>query len=169
MKEKLRSMTAIAVMGVILHISKEVIAFLPNIELVSLLTILFTLVFGRKVFGALGIFVLLQGISYGFGTWWLSYLYIWPLLAVLTYLFRWIKPAWGWALFSGLFGLAFGALCSLIYLFIASPTYAFSYFLSGIKFDLLHCGGNFLLAFLLFKRLKSVLEMIEKRLHSSNY
>lgn len=151
-------------MGVMLFVSKEVIAFLPNIELVSLLTILFTIVFGKKVFGALAVFVFLQGIYYGFGTWWISYLYVWPILVGLSYLFRRMKSVWGWAVLSALYGLSFGALCAIIYLFIASPTYAFAYFIAGIKFDLIHCAGNFIVLLLLFKPLRIVLEKVKTTL-----
>lgn len=151
-------------MGVLLFVSKEVIAFLPNIELVSLLIILFTLVFGKKVFGALAVFILLQGLYYGFGTWWFSYIYTWPVLVGLTYIFHKMKSILGWAVLSGLFGLSFGAFCALIYVFIATPTFAFHYFLAGIKFDLVHCGGNFIVLLLLFKPLKKVLEEIKQSL-----
>ena len=116
MKSRLISLCLMAMMGTLLVVSKEALAFLPNVELVSLLTILFTLVFGKRTVGALAVFLLLEGVLYGFGTWWVMYLYIWPLLALLTWLFRWMKHAWQWAIFSGLYGLAFGTLCSLFYL-----------------------------------------------------
>ena len=91
MKGRLTNLCLMAMMGTVLVVSKEVLAFLPNVELVSLLTILFTLVFGKRVVGALGVFLLLEGLLYGgFGTWWVMYLYVWPLLALLTWLFRWM-------------------------------------------------------------------------------
>ena len=93
MKSRLAGLCLMAMMGTVMVVSKEALAFLPNVELVSLLTILFTLVFRRKAIGGLAVFLLLEGVLYGFGLWWLMYLYVWPILAGLTWLFRWMKHA----------------------------------------------------------------------------
>lgn len=42
----IQRMTRIALLSAILYVSKVVLEFLPNIELVSLLVILYSLVFG---------------------------------------------------------------------------------------------------------------------------
>ena len=98
MKSRLVDLCLMAMMGTVMVVSKETLAALPNVELVSLLTILFTLVFRRRVLGALAVFLMLEGLLYGgFGLWWLMYLYVWPLLAGLTWLFRWMKHSWQWA------------------------------------------------------------------------
>ncbi|MCI8395637.1 MAG: hypothetical protein HFE89_03555, partial [Acutalibacter sp.] len=72
--KKIFALCLMAIMGVVLAASKEALAFLPNFELVTLLLILFTLCFGRYVIGALGVFLLLEGLLYGFGLWWAMYL-----------------------------------------------------------------------------------------------
>ena len=164
MKSRLISLCLMAMMGTLLVVSKEALAFLPNVELVSLLTILFTLVFGKRTVGALAVFLLLEGVLYGFGTWWVMYLYIWPLLALLTWLFRWMKHAWQRAIFSGLYGLAFGTLCSLFYLPVGGLKMVIAWIISGLTFDLVHAGGNFLLALLLYHPLRKALDQLEKRL-----
>ena len=164
MKSRLISLCLMAMMGTLLVVSKEALAFLPNVELVSLLTILFTLVFGKRTVGALAVFLLLEGVLYGFGTWWVMYLYIWPLLALLTWLFRWMKHAWQWAIFSGLYGLAFGTLCSLFYLPVGGLKMVIAWIISGLTFDLVHAGGTFLLALLLYHPLRKALDQLEKRL-----
>ena len=147
--KRITALCRMALLGVVLAASKEVLAFLPNFELVSLLTILFTLSFGRQVAGALGVFLLLEGLLYGFGLWWVMYLYIWPLLALATWLFRWMDKAWQWALVAGGFGLCFGSLCALVYLPMA-----------GLPFDVAHAGCNALLAFLLYRPLRRALERV---------
>ena len=143
MKRRLTDLCLMAMMGTVMVVSKEALAFLPNVELVSLLTILFTLVFRRRVIGALAVFLLLEGVLYGFGTWWVMYLYIWPLLAGVTWLFRWMKRAWQWAILSGLFGLAFGTLCSLTYFPVGGVQMVIAWIISGLSFDVVHAGGNF--------------------------
>lgn len=155
--KNLRALCLMALMGVVLAVSKEALAFLPNFELVTLLTILFTLSFGRYAAGALGVFLLLEGLLYGFGLWWAMYLYIWPLLAVLAWLFRWMGRAWQWAVFSGLFGLCFGSLCALAYLPLGGLRMAVTWAIAGLPFDFLHAGANFLLALVLYKPLRRAL------------
>ena len=54
MKRRLTDLCLMAMMGTVMVVSKEALAFLPNVELVSLLTILFTLVFRRRVIGGPG-------------------------------------------------------------------------------------------------------------------
>jgi energy-coupling factor transport system substrate-specific component len=71
------------------------LAFLPNIEITSLLVILFTLVLKKRVFWIIGIFVLLEGLLYGFGVWWYSYIYVWAILAGITMLFGRMKSVLG--------------------------------------------------------------------------
>ena len=162
MKTRLTSLCLMAMMGTVMVVSKEALAFLPNVELVSLLTILFTLVFRRQVIGGLGVFLLLEGVLYGFGLWWLMYLYVWPLLAVLVWLFRWMKRSWQWAVFSGLFGLAFGSLCSLVYLPTGGVSMVIAWIISGFTFDLVHAGGNFMLALLLYHPLRTALDKLDR-------
>lgn len=161
---RIRDICIMAVMGVIIYVSQVALAFLPNIELVSLLIILFTLVFKKRIIGILAVFILVEGVTYGFGTWWFMYLYIWPLLAALTYLFRRLDSSLGWALVSGAFGLIFGFLCYLVYFVIGGIGGGIAYFISGIPFDIAHCIGNFVLALLLYKKLRSVLEKLNARL-----
>ena len=47
MDKRLVRLCLTAMMGVLLTVSKEVMAFLPNFEPVTLLTVLFTLCFGQ--------------------------------------------------------------------------------------------------------------------------
>ena len=74
------------ILTALLFIGQVVLAFLPNIEIVSFLIILYTLVFGRKVFLMIYTFILLEGILYGFGLWWFQYLYLWSILAATVLL-----------------------------------------------------------------------------------
>ena len=75
-------------MGALLVVSKQAMSGLPNIEPVTLLIILFALELPREAPAAITVFILLQGVLYGFGLWWAMYLYIWYLLALLAWLFR---------------------------------------------------------------------------------
>jgi energy-coupling factor transport system substrate-specific component len=153
----------IAVMGImiaVLEASVHAMAPLPNVEPVTLLFILYTLFLGKKVVYILAAYLLLEGCFYGFGLWWIMYLYVWPLLTFLTYLFRKQQSVWFFAIFSGVFGLFFGALCSIPYFFIGGISTAFAWWVSGIPFDLIHCVSNFLLCMVLFQPLRYVLSKV---------
>ena len=152
-------------MGALLTLSKQVMAGLPNIEPVTLLVILFTLVFRRRVIGALAVFLLTQGMLYGYGVWWFMYLYIWPLLALLAWLFRWMDKAWQWAILAGMYGLAFGTLCALVYL-PQGFSWMISWIIAGAAYDLGHGIGNFLLTLLLYRPLRLALDRLDRALPS---
>ena len=60
----------------ILFVSQIVFASIPNIEVVSLLIIVYTIFLGKQVFYIIYGFAILEGIFYGFGIWWVMYLYV---------------------------------------------------------------------------------------------
>ena len=161
---KIRDICLMAVMGVVLNISKFVIAYIPNIELVSLFIILFTLVFKWRAIGAVAVFVFLEGLLYGFGLWWIMYLYSWPILILITWIFRWLRSNISWAILSGIYGLSFGFLTSFVYFALGGFATGVSYFIGGLTFDIAHCAGNFLLMLLLYNRLRPMLEKLNKSL-----
>jgi energy-coupling factor transport system substrate-specific component len=157
----------IAVMGVmvaVLEASVHAMAAIPNVEPVTLLLILYTLFLGKKVIFVIAAYLLLEGCFYGFGLWWIMYLYIWPLLAFLTYKLRNQRSVWVFAILAGLFGLFFGALCSIPYLFIGGISGAFAWWISGIPFDLIHCASNIVLCLILFPPLRRCL--VHRKLNS---
>lgn len=161
-KISVKEIALIGVMIATIEAAKQALASLPNVELVTLLIILYTLFFGKRIFLVLPVFVFLEGCIYGFGIWWIMYLYAWPLLAVITLIFRRQGSLWFWAIVSGFFGLAFGALCSIPYYFISGPEYAFGWWIAGIPFDIVHCISNFILCLVLFLPLRTVLNTVKK-------
>ncbi|MBE6576237.1 MAG: hypothetical protein E7654_08210 [Ruminococcaceae bacterium] len=170
MGRRLLTLVLGALFGALLHISQVVLAGLPNIELVSLLIIVWTRVFRWWALPGIAVFILLQGLMYGFGIYWMSYLYIWFLLWGIVILIprRPAPPllrAVGWALLSGAYGFAFGALTAIPWFFIGGPSAALSYWLAGLPFDALHAGGNFVFALILAVPLMDVLEKIGRRAH----
>lgn len=159
----------IALMGVMIatiEAAKLALSFAPNVELVTLLVILYTLVFGHGIFYVVGAFVLLEGCLYGFGLWWIMYAYIWPLLAALTLRFRRQESIWFWSIFSGAYGLLFGALCAIPYLIVDGWHAAFTWWVAGIPYDLVHCGSNVLLCLVLYRPLYHVLKHLKNQLQS---
>lgn len=139
------------------------LGFLPNIELVTLLFILYTLFLGKKVFFIIFAFIFLEGIFYGFGIWWVNYLYIWPLQALITLALRKHTSVIFWSMISGIYGFSFGALCAIPYFFIGGPASAFAYWISGIPFSIVQCIGDVIICLLLFKPIHTVLDYVLHR------
>lgn len=163
--EKAYTLALMGLCTAILFLGQVFFAILPNIEVVSLLIIIYSLFFGKKVFWILYAFVFLEGFLYGFGIWWFNYLYVWSILACVVLWQKENTSALFWAIISGFFGLSFGGLCALPYIVLSGWRAAFAYWISGLTFDLLHCAGNFVLCFFLFRPLYRLFDFILKKQH----
>lgn len=151
-------------LGALTFALQVVMAPLPNIEPVSLLVMLFAAVFGWKSLYAVYVFVVMEVLFHGIGLWNINYLYIWAVLALAAILLRKMESPLGWAILAGMYGLCFGALCGIVDVFIGGFSYAVTKWISGIPFDLLHCGGNFVIALILWKPLRNLLEKLYGRM-----
>ena len=156
-KLSLRDACILALMAALMFASKLALAGIPNVHLSAVFIIMAAVFFSWRSLYAVAVYVMLEGLVFGFGLWWISYLYVWPLLAAAAVLMRENDSALIWALLAGGHGLCFGALCSIPYLFIGGWPLAFSTWVSGIPFDLVHCAGNFILVLVLFRPLKNAL------------
>lgn len=156
-------LTRIALLSAILYVSKVVLEFLPNIELVTFLIIMYTLVFGKETFLTITVFNLFQLIQWGFGSWWITYLYVWPLFCLVTLLLKkLIKEEFLiWGIVAGMFGLLFGSMFALVYIPV-DPAYAFAYWISGLPWDVWHCVWNFVLMAVLGKPVYTLLKKIKR-------
>ena len=159
-----REMVLFAILGAMTFSAKYVMSFLPNIEPVSLMVMLFAVVFGKKWVYPTYLYIAMDILFYGFSLWNINYLYIWAVLAVVSMFLKDMKSPLAWALLSGVFGLLFGALCGIVDVFIGGFSYAVTKWVSGIPFDLLHCGGNFAIALILWKPLRELLERLYARM-----
>ena len=147
----------VVLVGALLLVTKLALAWLPNIEPVSLLVLVYTAVLGWKALAPVYVYVMMEILIWGLGFWNLCYTYVWLVLVVLAMLFRKMESPLGWAVLSGAFGLSFGALCALVYWVTGGWAFALSWWVSGIPFDLLHCAGNFAMALVLFRPCRQVL------------
>ena len=159
---KAKDLAVIALLGAAMFVVQVALAVLPNVELVSLLVMAGTLAFRRRAVYAIYVFALLEGLVYGFGLWWVMYLYVWAILAGITWLLRKNTSLIIWAAVSGGFGLIFGALCSIPYFFIGGISLGVSYWISGIPFDLIHCVSNAAVTLVLFRPLSHTFEKLNQ-------
>ena len=159
-KLTVREMVLFAVLGALTFAAKYVMSFLPNIEPVALMVMLFAVVFGKKWAYPVYLYVLMEILFYGICLWNINYLYVLAVLAMCAYFLRDMESPWGWALLSGSFGLLFGALCGIVDVFVGGGAYAVTKCVSGIPFDIAHCAGNFVIALLLFRPLRGLMEKL---------
>lgn len=162
---KAKDIATIGLMVAIIEVSKAVLSAIPNVELTSFWLIMFTLCFGAKVVYVVPVFILIEGAIYGINTWWIMYLYIWPMLVFVTWLLRKTNSFIFWAIVSGIFGLCFGFLCSCVYFAIGFSSggirggfaTAFPWWIAGIPWDLVHCAGNFVIMLVLYTPVRAIM------------
>ena len=148
------------ILGAVTLALKFAMAGLPNIEPVSLLMMVFGVVFGLKALYPCYVYVAMEILTFGIGTWNINYLYIWAIIVVAAWLLRKMEQPLAWALLGGVFGLFFGAFCAPVDVVIGGWSYALSKWISGIPFDMLHGAGNFVLALIMYKPLRKLLEKL---------
>ncbi len=80
MKLTVREVAVFGMLGALMYASKVVTEAIPNVHLLGMFTVAYTLVYRKKALYPIYTFVLLTGIFAGFASWWLPYLYIWTAL-----------------------------------------------------------------------------------------
>ena len=162
--------TTLAMMGALIFAVKLALSGIPNIQLNAPLIILTTVFFGWKALCSVAIYVLLEGLFFGFHVYWVSYVFIWPLLVVLAMflrrldLFQGEKAALPWAVAAAFWGLLFGPLMYIPWFCIMGGWEGyFAMWIAGIPFDLTHMAGNFVFTLVLYWPLYKVLAALTGR------
>lgn len=135
-------------LGAIMFCSKILMEALPNIHIVGMLVMLYTVVFRVKAIIPIYIYVFLTGLYAGFDVWWIPYLYIWTVLWAVTLILPKNMPrAAAIAVYSvvcALHGLLYGTLYApvqaLAFGFDFDQTLA--WIAAGLPFDIIHAVGN---------------------------
>lgn len=158
----------IGMAAAIIEVCKLALSFIPNVELVSLLIILYTQAFKWRVNYIIAVFVIIEGILYGIGMWWLAYLFIWYLLAIVVQLIGKRANKINMTVVSGLYGLSFGFLCTIPVMFTEGPVTALGWWVSGIPYDIIHCVSNAIICFVLYDPLIKAFLHIKAMLRTSD-
>ena len=85
-RQRIFELVLFAMLGAIMFASKIIMELLPNIHLIGMFIVSFTVVFRWKALYPIYIFVIITGLYNGFATWWIPYLYIWSILWAITML-----------------------------------------------------------------------------------
>lgn len=160
----LREVVLFGMLGALTFGTKVAMMNLPNIEPVSLMVMLFAVVFGLKGLYPTYLYVLMEILFYGISMWNLNYLYVWAILFFAAYALRKVKHPLVWALLAAAFGMLFGLFCAPVYISMGGIEFAVSWWLSGIPFDVTHCIGNFCIALILFVPLRNLLTKLYQKM-----
>ena len=135
-------------LGAMMYGTKVLMEMLPNIHLVGVFIVIETLVYRQKALYPIYIFVFLTGLTSGFASWWLPYLYIWAVLWAMAMLIPknsegkrlYIISAFVCALHGLLYGTLYAPAQAL--LFHLDLRAMLSWIVAGLPYDLIHALGN---------------------------
>lgn len=165
-----QDIATIGMMVAVIEVCKVVLMGLPNIELTTFWVIMFSIYFGNTVFWAIPVFALIEGAMFGFQIWWIMYLYMWPSLALLARVLKKIDSVMAYSVLSSAYGFLFGFFCAIPYLFIGMTDggikngfySAFTWWVAGIPFDMVHGVGNFVLMLILYKPIRLIMNKLPR-------
>ena len=157
-----------AMFGSLMFISKLVMEFLPNIHLLAMFIVVFTLVYRQYALIPIYVFAMLTGLYGGFGLWWVPYLYIWTILwAIVMILPKRMKPKFAIPIY-----VAVAALHGLLYGTLYAPFQALAFglnfestiawIIAGLSFDVTHMIGNIVTGCLIYPLYKLLLKLDAK-------
>ena len=84
MKLTVREIAVFGMLGGVMYASKVLMDVFPNIHLLGMFTMAFTLQYGKKALYPVYIYVLILGLFSGFAAWWVPHLYLWAVLWGVT-------------------------------------------------------------------------------------
>ncbi len=162
-------MAVFAMLGALMYASKMIMEVAPNVHLLGVFTIAFTVVYRKKALYPIYTYVLLNGIFCGFATWWIPYLYLWAVLWGATMLLPKRIPEKLRPLVYMLLCAAHGFLFGTLYAPAQALLYGLSFqkmiawIISGLPWDFVHGVSNFFCGILIVPIVK-ILTFLEKNL-----
>jgi len=149
MKLTIREIAVFGMLGAMMYASKIVMELAPNIHLLGVFTVAFTVVYRKKALYPIYIYVILNGIFCGFATWWIPYMYLWTVLWAATMLLpqkmpKKIQP-FVYMIINACHGFLFGTLYApaQAILYGLSLNGMIAWILAGLPWDFIHGMSNF--------------------------
>ena len=170
MKLTIREIAVFGMLGSIMYASKLVMELLPNIHLLGVFVVAFTVVYRKKALYPIYTSVILNGIFCGFATWWIPYLYLWTMLWGAVMLLPQKMPKAAQPLVYMAVCAAHGFLFGTLYapaqaiLFGLSFKGMIAWIIAGLPWDFMHGVSNFFCGILIMPVI-AVLKLAEKNLN----
>ena len=132
-----------------MYASKLIMEIFPNVHLLGVFTMAYSVVYRKKALYPIYIYVFLNGIFSGFATWWIPYLYIWTILWGVTMLLpknmpKNICPIVYMIVFA-LHGFLFGTLYAPAQAILYGLNFQgmIAWIIAGLPWDFVHGVSNF--------------------------
>ncbi len=149
MKLTIREIVIFGMLGAVMFASKIIMEAIPNVHLLGMFIVAFTVVYRAKALYPIYTYVLLSGMFYGFSTWWIPYLYIWTVLWGITMLLpkkmpKVIAPIVYMAVCAG-HGFLYGTLYAPAQALLFGLDFKgmLAWIIAGLPWDFVHGVSNF--------------------------
>ena len=165
----LRHLVIFSMLGTLMFASKQIMEVLPNVHMLGMLTMVYTLVYRKLALIPIYLFIFLEGIYAGFGLWWIPYLYLWAVLWGATMLLPKRMPAAVqvpvYMIVCALHGLCYGTLYAPFqcYAFLGGDWSKIpAWIAAGLPWDVTHALGNLAMGTLIVP-LTALLRKLERQ------
>ncbi|MDE7418400.1 MAG: hypothetical protein K2N44_19200 [Lachnospiraceae bacterium] len=172
MKPTTREIVIFAMLGSVMYVSKLIMEFAPNIHLIGVFTIAFTVVYRKKALYPIYVYVLLTGFLNGFATWWIPYLYLWTVLWGAVMLLpanipKKIQPVI-YMLVCAMHGFLYGTLYAPAQALLYGLSFQkmIAWIIAGLPFDCIHGVSNFFCGILIIPII-STLKLAERNMNKA--
>ena len=150
-----------------MYVSKVIMEVAPNVHLLGVFVIAYTVVYGKKALYPIYIYIFLNGIFSGFATWWIPYLYIWTVLWGVVMLLpkqmpKKIRPL-VYMVVCAMHGFLFGTLYAPAQALLYGLSFQgmIAWIIAGLPWDFIHGVSNFFCG-LLIMPIVSILRRLER-------
>lgn len=149
MKLNVKELTVFSMLGALMYASKMLMEFAPNVHLLGVFTISYTIVYRKKALYPIYVYVLLNGLFAGFSAWWVPYLYLWTILWAVAMLLPQKMPAkirpLVYMVVNACHGFLFGTLYApaQAIMFGLSFQGMLAWIVAGLPWDFVHGVSNF--------------------------
>ncbi len=174
MKLSTRELVLFGMLGALMYASKVIMEAAPNIHLLGVFTIAFTVVYRQKALYPIYTYVFLNGLFSGFSAWWIPYLYLWTVLWGITMLLpkkmpEKIKPV-VYMVVNACHGFLYGTLYApaQAIMFGLSFDAMVAWIIAGFPFDFVHGVSNFFCGLLIVPVIRVLTSVQHNKYHTEN-
>lgn len=167
MKLTVKETVVFGMLGALMYASKIIMEIAPNVHMLGVFTIAYTIVYRKKALYPIYTYVIINGMFSGFATWWIPYLYLWTILWGVTMLLpqkmpKKVKPV-VYMIVNASHGFLFGTLYApaQAILFGLDFDAMIAWIIAGLPWDILHGISNFFCAMLIIP-IVSILQRLER-------
>lgn len=174
MKLSTRELVIFGMLGALMYASKVIMEAAPNIHLLGVFTIAFTVVYRQKALYPIYTYVFLNGLFSGFSAWWIPYLYLWTVLWGITMLLpkkmpEKIKPV-VYMVVNACHGFLYGTLYAPAQAIIFGLSFdaMVAWIIAGFPFDFVHGVSNFFCGLLIVPVIRVLKSVQPNKYHTEN-